>query len=246
MSTATLATAPPSPARATTASRSVAVMRMHLVDRLTLVVMPTAILASVLVINWVVWTFVPRDGRNTGGAGSLWAFVLAAAVFAVIRGLPFALGMGASRRAFVLGTALTGLALAVGYGTLMLVLQLIERATDGWGLGGRFVWFAFFGRDAWPVDWLLLIVSVFAAFAVGELIASVWSRWSMMGLVVGGPLAILVLGGGAILLAWQHAWGDVLSWFGDLTPWSVTGLCAALAAACTLVVGLVLRRVRVA
>ena len=85
-------------------NRALAVAHMHLVDRVTLFVMPFAICGSAFVINIVLWTFVPVDGRNTGAASSLHFFVLAAAILAVLRGLPFALGMGASRRAFVLGT----------------------------------------------------------------------------------------------------------------------------------------------
>ena len=107
--------------------RAIAVMRMHLTDQVTLLLMPLGVLASAFALNIVIWRFVPPDGRQTGGAVSIYSFVAAAALYAVVRGLPFALGMGSSRRAFTYGTLLTG---GTGYlvGTVLgvIVLGLIQ------------------------------------------------------------------------------------------------------------------------
>src|ERR1700689_4190425 len=48
------------------------------------------------------------------------------------RTLPFALMLGASRRAFYSGTALLGMAAALVIGLVLTALQAIERATAGW------------------------------------------------------------------------------------------------------------------
>ncbi len=72
-------------------NRAVAVARMHLVDRMTLFVMPLGILAAAFVANLLIWLAVPEDSRTTGALMSIYCFVLAAAVLAVLKGLPFAL-----------------------------------------------------------------------------------------------------------------------------------------------------------
>lgn len=216
-------------------SRAVAVMKMHLVDRLTLVVLPLGILASSFVINLVIWLPIEPDGRRTGGAASTFVFVLAAAVFAVVRGLPFALGMGASRRSFAIGTALTGGVLAVGFATLYVMLAGLESLTHGWWLHGVFFDFAWFDRSAWPARWLMLVAAFSASWLLGTALAAVWPRWGMPALVVGGPALIVVGGGLAALTTWRAWWDGVGSWFAGLTPltstlWLVVA-CLALAAA---------------
>jgi hypothetical protein len=224
-------------------NRAVAVMRMHLVDQLTLVVMPLGILASAYVVNVLVWLPLDSENRKTGGALALPIFVLAAAMFAVVRGLPFALGMGATRRSFAIGTLMTGGVLAAGFGTLYLVLGRIEDATGGWGLNGTFFDFSFFNRSAWPLTWLMLVVTFLAAWLVGAALASVWPRWGMVALAVGGPALIILGGGVAALVTWQGWWSSVWSWLDGLTPVTSAGWLAALCLACAAATWGALRRV---
>jgi hypothetical protein len=209
-------------------ARARAVAHMHLVDRLTLFVLPLGICATAFAVNLVIWQFVPVDGRSTGGASSLQFFVLAAAILAVVRGLPFALGMGASRRAFVVGTGMTGLVLAVFMGTVWAILRRIEEVSGGWWLHGHFFDFPWMHQSSWGVVWLMLVLSISACFTLGTAVASIWSRFGTLGLLVGGPVAVVVLGGLSGLVSIQHWWGHVWSWFGDLTPLSASG-CLAVA-----------------
>jgi hypothetical protein len=225
-------------------NRAVAVMRMHLVDRVTLFVMPLTILAAAFAINLALWQVVPADGRSTGGGASVYFFVLVAAMLAVVRGLPFALGMGSSRRAFTIGTGLVGLVIAVAFGTLYLVLQAVEQVSDGWGMRGRFFDFPWFDGSSWAIRWLLFVVSFATTFLLGAWVSATWARWGTLALVVGAPLLILLGGGGAVLVSWQRWWGDVWSWFGDLTPLTLTGWATLLAVVLGAATWATLRRVR--
>lgn len=224
--------------------RALAVTRMHLIDRVTLWVIPATILASAFAINLAIWGVLDDDDRSSGGIASIYFFLAAVAVLAVVRGLPFAMGLGSSRKAFTAGTLMTGCILGLGFGTLCLVLQLIEYASDGWGLDGNLFWFAWFGTD-WALNWLLFVVTLIAAFALGGLIGSVIGRFQMWTVIVGGPALVLLGGGVAVLLTWQHWWGDMWGWFGDLTPASTTLWSAVFAIACAVGSWTVLRRYRV-
>ncbi|HET6152463.1 MAG TPA: hypothetical protein VFE15_05870 [Marmoricola sp.] len=217
-------------------NRATAVMKMHLVDRLTLVVLPLGILAASFTVNVLVWLPLAKDGRHTGGALAVPAFVLAAAIFAVVRGLPFALGMGVTRRSFVLGTLMTGAVLAVGFGTLYVLLGGLENLTGGWWLHGTFFDYSFFHRSIWPARWLMLVVGFFASWLLGTAVASLYPRWGMVALVIAGPAVVLAGGGAIALLTWQHWWHSVGSWFSGLTPVTSSGwlvLASAVLAAAT-------------
>lgn len=224
--------------------RAVAVARMHFADHFTLFVLPASIVASIFVINIIIWQWVPVSGRNSGGAGAVYVFVLAVAALAVTRALPFALGMGASRRSFLLGTLLTGAALAAGWTALLFVLQRVEKATGGWWLHGNFFWFDWFGRSTWPATVLLGLTSLAATFALGALLGACWVRWNRLFLVVAAPSLVLVGGAVLILVTAQRWWHHVGHWFAALTPLTTAGWCALLAVVATALLHPVLRRVR--
>jgi hypothetical protein len=163
---------------------------------------------------------------------------------AVARALPFALGMGSSRRAFLLGTLLTGVVLSLGWSLALFVLQRTEKATGGWGKHGHFFWFGWFAGTSWPVVILFAITSLTASFVLGALIGACWVRWNRLFLLVAGPLLVLVSGGLAILVSAQHWWASVGHWFQDQTPLSTAGWCALLAVVLAAALHPVLRRVR--
>jgi len=217
---------------------------MHFTDPTTMVVFPAALLGSIFAITLIVWTLIPGDGGQGWGEMSIYCFLAGISALAVTRSLPFSLGMGSSRRAFVLGTLLTNLVLAVGWGVVLFVMLRIEKASGGWGQHVHFFWWDWYARSAWPAVLLLQITSLAAAFALGVLLAALWVRWNRLALVVGGPAAVVVLGGVAILLTSRHWWGGITGWLGGLTPLAAAGLCAALLVVLLACQYAVLRRVR--
>jgi hypothetical protein len=224
--------------------RVLAVARMQLADRRTVLISPVAVLALVFVINIVIWQLTPVSGRHTGGAASIVVYLTVVAVICVARGLPFALGMGSSRRAFVLGTLAAGGLLATAFGVLLFVLQRVERTSDGWGMHGNFFWYPWFDRSPAVADVLVLVLALLAAFALGGALASCWSRWSTLALVAGVPALLAILGGAAIVLTWRGWWHDLGGWLAGQTPLTATGWCALAAVLLTGASYLVLRRVR--
>ncbi|MGH3472554.1 MAG: hypothetical protein ACRDPG_10995 [Nocardioidaceae bacterium] len=220
-------------------SRILAVTRMHLTDRLTLFTLPPAILASSFLVNMLIFAKEPVDSRTTGGAAAIYCVVFVAAVMCTARGVTFALSMGASRRAFALGTGLVGALLAVTFGIFMLVLNRIEMATGGWWLHGQFFAPLWFAHNDLAAIWLILTLPFLATFLLGAWVSTIWLRWKTVGMLVGGVVAVLVLGGLAVLATWLDAWASVGHWFAHLTPLSASGwvalLCLPLAGASYLV-----------
>lgn len=224
--------------------RSIAVLRMHFTDWMTLVVFPAVLLGSIFAITLIVWISVPGDGGEGWGEMSVYCFLAGIAALAVTRSLPFSLGMGSSRRAFVLGTLLTCLVLAAGWGLVLFTLQRIEKATGGWGQHAHFFWWDWYARSSWAAVLLLEIVSLAAAFSLGALLAALWLRWNRSALLIGGPAAVVALGCVAIVATRQHWWRSIDQWLADLTPLDVLGLSAAALVALLAAQYTVLRRVR--
>lgn len=224
-------------------SRTLAVTRMHLTDRLTIFGLPPAILAASFLINMLIFAAEPVDSRSSGGVAAIFVVLVIAADMATARGMSFALSMGASRRSFALGTGLVGAVLAVAFGLLVFVLNRIEDATGGWNMDAHFFDFAWLGGHNPATVWLLATLLLLAMFLLGAWMATIWLRWHQLGLVVGCVAAVLVLGGCVVLVTWLHGWGLVGDWFTALTPLTAAGwtalLCVPLAGASYLV----LRRV---
>src|SRR5690348_3912940 len=112
------------------------VARYHLVDRITYVALPWGILAFSFLINVAIAAMAPNQplgGIKTGGLVSIYVFLLVCGVVSMTRELPFGLMLGVSRRGYYLGTALLVLALGIAYGLALTVLQVLERASGGWG-----------------------------------------------------------------------------------------------------------------
>jgi hypothetical protein len=226
-------------------NRALAVARMHLTDRLTLFGLPPAILAASFLVNVLIYAAEPPHARSSGGLAAIYIVMLVVAVMATARGMAFALSMGASRRAFALGTGLTGALLAAVFGVLLLVLNRVEAVTGGWWLDSRFFRFGWLEQHSLASAWLLGTLAFLAVFLLGAWASTIWLRWETYGILVGGVAAVLAFGGLAVLVTWLHAWASVGHWFAGLTPLTATGWVALL---CVLLAGgsyLTVRRVAI-
>lgn len=209
-------------------SRIPAVVRMYLTDRVTMFALPPAILAASFAVNLAIFAVEPVQARSTGGLAAIFVVMLAAAVMSTARAMPFALSMGSSRRSFAIGTGVTGVIMAVVFGVLLLILNRIEAATDGWGLHGHFFTFPWTERYHVVGAWLLATVLLLAMFLLGAFASTIWLRWKQPGMLVAGVLLVLVFGGLVTLITWQHGWPSVGRWFLDLTPLAAAGWIALL------------------
>ncbi len=147
------------------------------------------------------------------------------------RTLPFSLMLGASRRSFYSGTALSGLAVALASGMLVAALQAIERATDGWGLSMRLFRVQYLLDGPWYATWLTAAVGLFALYVYGMWHGSVYTRWGPLGTVAFLAAQALLVAGGDVLGHDEH-WHVLATAPGSpagLTALGLTGVVAVLA-----------------
>jgi hypothetical protein len=211
----------------------ISIARYHLVDRMTYLVLPWGAMLFSFLVNLVIATVVAPapNAYYTGGVVTLYCFLFVCGVLSMTRSLAFGLMLGVSRRAYYLGTTLLVLVLGVVYGLALTVLQAIERATGGWGLGVNFFRVPWILDGPWYQTWLTSFVLLVVFFGYGMWYGLVYRRWSLPGLAA--FLAAQVVAGLVVTVAvtltdsW-HAFGH---FFGTtLTLPLLLAVLAALAA----------------
>ena len=204
-------------------NRVLAAARLQLVHPLVILGVPWMIGVISFAINWATWRIVDirsLEGNDgfTGGVSALYITVLVVFVQTVTQLMPFAMGISLSRRSFFLGTCLVAVGMTVSYGVALALLDAVESATGGWGVGLQF-----WTPPPLDVDGFLLQVAVsgapmLALIAAGVGIGVVSKRWGpngVWGLIVGSTVAF---GGAAVLITWLRAWTDLGRWLGDQSP----------------------------
>lgn len=218
------------------ASNILAVVRLHLVNRYSVLAVPWMIMGGIFVVNVAIWWIIfasvtnesdradARDGIAYSGAlFYIFVYMLVLGIQAVAFTFPFALGFSVTRRDFWLGSALTFVGLSAAYSAALTVLAAIEVATDGWGLGGTmFSSFYFGGADAsWIERFGLYFATYLFFYFVGAAIATIYQRWRNNGmLAVFGTLGLVLIAGIA-LVSFTSSWPAVGAWFDSNGPTGV-------------------------
>jgi hypothetical protein len=209
------------------------VARFHLVDRTSYTALPWAVLA----FDFVVWLVLAASagGHNTqiptGALGAIYLFFLIAGALSIFRSLPFAFALGVSRRSYYAGTVLLAVGLAAVYGLALAMLQVIEQATGGWGVGLHFFRVAYILPGPWYLTWLTSFVLLALMFVYGMWFGLIFRRWNLLGLLAFAAAQVIVLGAGVVIASRAHAWPTISHFFITLSAAGLTGLLAALAVA---------------
>lgn len=215
-------------------NRTLNVVRLHLVNRLTYIVLPWIILGSAFAITLAIWAILRSVGvgGSDGTAGglqfsgallSIMIYMLVAAVMAINLTFPFALGFSVTRHEFYLGTAATFVLIAAGNSVLLSALAAIEQATAGWGLRGA-LFTAPWGGGGTVLEHFFGFFAMQLLFSfLGAAIATIYMRWRVNGMVVFWVVGGLALVGAFALITYTDSWPATGAW---LSATGTTGLAA--------------------
>jgi hypothetical protein len=206
-------------------NRVVDVVRVQLVNWRGILAWPLGILALTLVINLVIFGAlsddVPPNGRVTGSLVSIYIVMFVAHLQTITQVFPFALGLSVTRRAFYAGTTLLVVAQGLLLGLLLLLLELVERSTDGWGIGLRYIGLPFLVQDNLMLQWLVYAVPFLAFSAIGVCFGVVFKRWGQSGVYVVTIAVVLALAGFAAVVSRQGWWPAVGTFFTDQSTFAL-------------------------
>lgn len=210
-------------------SRVWRVVRLLTANPTTVITWPLAILGIIFVMNWAIWWLIfinlespqfddATDGIQFSGASTfIFVYMLIVAVQSINLSFPLALGFGATRRSFSLGSMLTFGMLSVFFASIMTLGAWVEGLTNGWGLRGSFFRTIYFAvDDNWAGQWWVFFCW-FAFFSfVGMIFAAVFVRWKGFGLTT----AFIVLGigllAGVAILTFTDSWLAFWEGLGEL------------------------------
>lgn len=206
-------------------SRVINVTRLHFATKFRLLVLPVMILAFIFFINYLIWWMIfgvagmegaasASQGMQFSGASAfIFIYMMIVAVQAVNLTFPFALGYSVTRRDFSLGTSLTFVLLALYYSAIMTVMAELEKATEGWGLGGHMFDVVYFGAEN-PFQRFTMFLLIFLFFLfIGSASASVYVRWKSNGMLVFSATLTLIVIGLVALVTLTGNWPLVGEWF---------------------------------
>lgn len=233
---------------ATPVARIWAVVKLNLTNPWTAIILPSIIFGIIfladLVIRVLINSAAPTSAAGadrvegysmSGGTVFIFVYMLVAAVQIINLTFQYAVGYGVTRRDFYLGSSLTFLLLSLMYSIGLTTLAEIERATNGWGLGGRMFAPLLFGDGQWFERlWIFFTVFLFFFF-VGAVTAAVYVRWKSNGVVaMFTAIAALVIAGAA-LLTFTENWPAFVDFFlviQHLGGYSLSLVISLIAAVC--------------
>ncbi|XPP27241.1 MAG: hypothetical protein ACNYNX_03395 [Leucobacter sp.] len=172
---------------------------------------PLMILGVVMVISAIIVFAIQRGGgdpstaeyvdgarMNMGMVWSLPGFLVYLGVQAVATTFPFALALGATRRAFVAGTALSNLVQSAYIALVMLALLGIELLTNHWFIGLYVLDIYLLGAGNPLQLFLTAFLGTFVMLSIGGVFGAIWVRFgakgpTLLGLAIGLLLAIAFL-----------------------------------------------------
>lgn len=221
-------------------------MRVLLTNWYWALVFPITILLVSFVVNLAIFGSIGRDAIEnswTGGLFSIYIVQLAVTWAGLRQHFSFTVGLNATRRAFYAGLTLVVLAQSALFGLFAYLGALIERATDGWGVGLSFFDPLSFVDHQPQAAAAIYVVPMALASCFGVFVGSIAKRWGSFGFFGFTLATILLVGGVAVLISLLHGWPAVGSW---LAAQSALSLLAGWALVPTVLFGLggfaVLRR----
>lgn len=186
-------------------------------------------------------------GMNEGMRwnGAIWSILgplIGVGVGAMTQHFPLSLGLGLTRREFLVGASIVFLATAAFYSIVIAVMKWIESATNGYGLHVRMFDVVYVGTGTtWQtlVQTFLLLLS---ALFVGAAFATVVKRFGQ--LVLWSVIAALVIAAmiASSVVTVTGSWSEVASWAAGSTWGMWMGLLVAIGALGAIAWALLVRR----
>jgi hypothetical protein len=202
-------------------NRIAAIARLHARGRRDALLWPMLILLIAFAANLLAFgTIVGQLDQDpiTGAVASLYFTTLAFGAVAVAQQFPFALGMSVTRREFTAALGLFVAAQTLIYSVLLVLLQAIEDATNGWGLRLRFFGLGLLDDYSPPVQFVMYAVPLLFMALFGTTFGAVYVRWHTNGVLAATAALIALLGATAALLGLTVGWRAVGHWLTHTSP----------------------------
>ncbi len=212
------------------------IVRLHAVNPTVFFGVPWIILGGAWAITMLISLIVSAGtgvsivmGPGAGGAPEdidgmrySWAvlspqwYLVVVGVQAIGLTFSFALGFGATRRDFWLGTSLMFVLVSIMYAAAIATLVQVEIATNGWGLGAHMFDALWYGQTNWFVDFYTTFALQLLVLFIGASVTTVYMRWRMRGMIVLMSTTAAIVIATVAVITWSNSWPAVFTWLGGL------------------------------
>jgi hypothetical protein len=219
------------------------IVRLHAVNPSVFFGVPALILGAAFAIILIIGVIARGAGATAEDLENMrysWAvispqwYLVVVGVQAIGLTFSFALGFGATRRDFWLGTALMFALVAVLFAVVIATLVQLEIATSGWGLGVHMFDALWYGQQGWLVDFYTTFALQCLVLFIGASVTTVYMRWRMRGMLILAFSAVAVLLGAVAIATFTESWGAIFSWFAGIGVVGVFTVILAIAAVCAI------------
>lgn len=227
------------------------ILRLHTVNPSIFFGVPLLILGGAWVVSAVIALIMLGAGSSAEdleGMRNSWAvlspqwYLVVVGVQAVGLTFSFALGFGATRRDFWLGTSLMFVATSAVFAILISSLVQLEILSGGWGIRVHMFDALWFGHDGWLMDFYSAFALQLLVLFLGASVTTVYMRWRMRGMMVVTFSGIALLLALIAIVSLGEHWPAVIEWFGSIGTVGIFTVLLAIAVACAAAGYLVIRR----
>ena len=228
------------------------IVRLHAVNPSVFFGVPWIILGAAWIVSIVIAMIIGGAGAPEAdireGMRYSWAvlspqwYLIVVGVQAVAYTFSFALGFGATRRDFWLGTAVMFLFVSIEMAAAIATLVQLEQLTDGWGVGASMFDSLWYGQQGWLVDFYATFALQLLVLFIGAAITTVYMRWRIRGMLILTLSAIVLVLGLIALATFTESWPQIFGWLGSIGIVGIFSLILGLAAVFALAGFLVIRR----
>lgn len=179
------------------------VLRVHFADRKGTFLAPLIVLGIVVIVIGLIGAVATATGTDREALwegmqynGAVWALLgmgIGIGFATMGQHLSFALGMGITRREWVIGSGLMFVIMAASITAIVVIGKIIELATSGWGMGVRMFDTVHTGTGPWWQTVIQTFLIALAGMCFCAMIGSVWNRWGKTGLSWLGGVALILL-----------------------------------------------------
>ncbi|MCD2441204.1 hypothetical protein LQ757_02830 [Agromyces sp. SYSU K20354] len=202
------------------------VVRLHAVTPSVFFGIPWVILGGAWVVSMVVGIIITGASADVAKMGEgmrySWAvlspqwYLVVVGVQAIGMTLSFALGFGATRRDFWLGTSLMFGIVSLLNAVAIATLVQLEKATGGWWIGISMFDALWYGQNGWLVDFYTTLALQLLVLFIGASITTVYLRWRMRGMMILMFGAIALVLAAVAIATFTESWPMIFEWLGGI------------------------------
>lgn len=199
------------------------IVRLHAVNPSIFFGVPWLIIGGAWAVTMVLAIIIqgagaPQDEMAEGFRYS-WAvlspqwYLVVVGVQAIGLTFSFALGFGATRRDFWIGTSLMFVIVSFVNAIAIATLVQLEKATDGWGIGAHMFDALWYGQQGWLVDAYTTFSMQLLVLFIGASTTTVYMRWRIRGMMILSFSSIALVLATIAALTFTESWAGLAGWF---------------------------------